>query len=142
MYVKKINQFLSSIKKDARKGKLVTFFCITVHIVVRRDRIYRLIELPASAYVIVRAAVTVFRFFRHAILHTRQGCSGAVTRGGRRPSFFFYRGTRPPLPHFFGLKFVQKLVHFCNWLLTETQCKIISVQQNNNIDLLQTLKHE
>jgi len=25
---------------------------------------------------------------------------------------------------------VQKLVHCCNWLLTETQCKIISVQQN------------
>jgi len=39
-------------------------------------------------------------------------------------------GTRPPLPHFFGLKFVQKLVHCCYWLLTETQCKIISVQQN------------
>ena len=33
-------------------------------------------------------------------------------------------------PHFFGLKFVQKLVHCRNWLLTETQCKIISVQQN------------
>ena len=33
-------------------------------------------------------------------------------------------------PHFFGLKFVQKLVHRCNWLLTETQRKIISVQQN------------
>jgi len=33
------------------------------------------------------------------------------------------------VPHFFGLKFVQKLVHCCNWLLTETQCKIISVQQ-------------
>ena len=32
------------------------------------------------------------------------------------------------VPHFFGLKFVQKLVHCCNWLLTETQCKIISVQ--------------
>ena len=27
-----------------------------------------------------------------------------------------------------GLKFVQKLVHCCNWLLTETQCEIISVQ--------------
>jgi len=33
-------------------------------------------------------------------------------------------------PHFLGLKFMQKLVHCCNWLLTETQCKIISVQQN------------
>jgi len=57
-----------------------------------------------------------------------QGCSGA---GGRRPSAFFDRGGRDPhFPHFFGLKFVQKLVHCCNCLLTETQCKIISVQQN------------
>ena len=48
--------------------------------------------------------------------------------GGRRPPTFFDRGTRPPLSHFLGLKFVQKLVHCCNWLLTETQCKIISVQ--------------
>ena len=51
-------------------------------------------------------------------------------RGGRCPlPLFSLGGTRPPLPHFFGLKFVQKLVHSCNWLLTETQCKIISVQQ-------------
>ena len=42
---------------------------------------------------------------------------------------FLTGGTRPPLPHSFGLKFVQKLVHCCNWLLSETQCKIISVQQ-------------
>jgi len=46
------------------------------------------------------------------------------------PPLFSTGGTRPPLPHFFRLKFVQKLVHCCNWLLTETQCKIISVQQN------------
>ena len=59
-----------------------------------------------------------------------QGCSGAGTRGDGVPHTFFDRGTRPPLPHFFGLKFVQKLVHCCNWLLTETQCKIISVHQN------------
>jgi len=39
-----------------------------------------------------------------------QGCSEEGTRG--------------------GLKFVQKLVHCCKWLLTETQCNIISVQQN------------
>ena len=54
-------------------------------------------------------------------------------RGGRRPPLFStgpHRGTRPPLLPLFGLKFVQKLVHCCNWLLTETQCKIISVQQN------------
>ena len=41
---------------------------------------------------------------------------------------FFRQGGASPLPHFFGLKFVQKLVHCCNWLLTETQCKVISVQ--------------
>ena len=46
-----------------------------------------------------------------------QGCSGAGTWGDG-------------VPHFFGLKFVQKLVHCCNWLLSETQRKIISVQQN------------
>ena len=50
-------------------------------------------------------------------LRPEQGCSGAGTRGDG-------------VPHFFGLKFVQKLVlvHCCNWLFTETQCKIISVQ--------------
>jgi len=58
-----------------------------------------------------------------------QGCSGAGTRGGR-PHFFRQGRRAPHSPHFFGLKFVQKLVHCCNWLLTETQCKIISVQQN------------
>ena len=41
--------------------------------------------------------------------------------GGRRPPLFSTGGR---------VKFVQKLVHCCNWLLTETQCKIISVQQN------------
>ena len=50
-------------------------------------------------------------------------------RGGQRPPIFPTGGTCPH-SHFFGLKFVQKLVHCCNWLLTETQCKIISVQQN------------
>ena len=59
-----------------------------------------------------------------------QGCSGAGTRRDGVPPTFFDRRTRPQLPHFFGLKSVQKLVHCCNWLLTETQCKIISVQQN------------
>ena len=49
--------------------------------------------------------------------------------GTASPHFFRQAGTRPPLPHFFGLKFVQKLVHCCNWLLAETQCKIISVQR-------------
>jgi len=46
-------------------------------------------------------------------------------RGGTAPPLFSTVGTRPPLPHFFGLKFMQKLVHCCNWLLTETQCNII-----------------
>ena len=51
-------------------------------------------------------------------------------RGGTASPTFFDRGTRPPLPPLFGLKFVQKLVHCCNWLLTEAKCEIISVQQN------------
>ena len=45
----------------------------------------------------------------------RQGCSGAGTRDGG-------------VPPLFGLKFVQKLVDCCNWLLNKTQCKIISAQ--------------
>ena len=74
-------------------------------------------------------------------VHTHQGCSGAGTRGTASPHFFRQGGR---VPHFFGLKFVQKLVHCCNWLLTEMQCKIISVFQYSriNIDLLQTLKYE
>ena len=53
-------------------------------------------------------------------------------RGGSASPHFLRQGGRVshPLAHFFGLKFVQKLVLCCNWLLTETQCKIISVQQN------------
>jgi len=47
-----------------------------------------------------------------------QSCSGAETRGdGVSPT--------PPL---FRLKFMQTFVHCCNWLLTERQCKIMSVQ--------------
>jgi len=65
---------------------------------------------------------------RIAAAHTKQGCSGAGTRVDSVPHFFD-GGRIPHFPHFFGLKFVQKLVHCCNWLLTETQCKIISVQQ-------------
>ena len=57
---------------------------------------------------------------------------GVVGRGrGRTPSPTFLRqGDASPTPPLFGLKLAQKLVHSCNWLLTETQCKIISVQQN------------
>ena len=59
-----------------------------------------------------------------------RGVVGRGRGGGRRPPTFFDRGMAVPHSrHFFGLKFVQKLVHCCNWLLTETQCKIISVQQ-------------
>jgi len=50
-------------------------------------------------------------------------------RGGRRSPTFFDKGTRPQSPHFFGLKFVQKVVHCCNWLLTETQCKNFSTAE-------------
>jgi len=64
------------------------------------------------------------------LLHEEeQGCSGAWDAGRRRPHTFFDEGASPT-PPLFGLKFAQKLVHCCNWLLTETQCKIISVQQN------------
>ena len=55
------------------------------------------------------------------------------------PPLFSTGGTRLPLPHFFGLKFVHKLVHCCNWLLTETQCKIISVQHKVRPKLFQNL---
>jgi len=62
------------------------------------------------------------------VLTNRQGVVGRG-RGGPTPPLFSTGGTRPQLPPpLFGLKFVQKLVHCCNWLLTETQCKIISVQ--------------
>ena len=43
------------------------------------------------------------------------------------------------VPHFFVLKFLQKLVHCCNWLLTETQCKIISVQHVCRPELFKNL---
>jgi len=56
---------------------------------------------------------------------------GVVGRGrGGTASPTFFDGGRVPHSPLFGLKFVQKLVHCRNWLLTETQCKIISVQQN------------
>jgi len=57
-------------------------------------------------------------------------CRGVVGPGTRETaSPLFSTGER--VPHsiqLFELKFVQKLVHCRNWLLTETQCKIISVQ--------------
>jgi len=47
-------------------------------------------------------------------------------RDGMASPRFFRQGRRVPhSSHFFGQKFVQKLVHCCNWLLTETQCKIL-----------------
>jgi len=58
-------------------------------------------------------------------LYLYQQCSGAGTRWDSVPQFFRPRGRVPHSSHFFGLKFVQKLVHCCNRLLTETQCKII-----------------
>jgi len=58
-----------------------------------------------------------------------QGCSERGRRGDGVPPLFRQAGDASPNPrHFFGLKFVQKIVHCCNWLFTETQCKIISVQ--------------
>jgi len=56
---------------------------------------------------------------------------GRGRRGDGVRHICFDRGDASPTPPpLFGLKFVQKLVHCCNWLLTETQCKIIAVQQN------------
>ena len=49
-----------------------------------------------------------------------QGGSGAGTRGHGVPHFF-RQGDASPSPPLFGLKFVQKLVHCCNSLLTEKQ---------------------
>jgi len=61
-------------------------------------------------------------------------------RGGRRPPTFFREGwMHPPLPPLFVLKFVQKLVHCCNRLLTETQYKIISVQHVCRPELFKNL---
>jgi len=74
---------------------------------------------------------TLYKCYKTVInTDKHQGCSGAGTRRDGVPHIFSTGGTRPPLHHFFGLKFVQKLVHCYNLLLTETQCKIISVQQN------------
>jgi len=53
--------------------------------------------------------------------------------------FSWIREASPTLLHFFGLKFVQKLVHCCDWLLTETQCKIILVQHVCRPKLLKNL---
>ena len=60
---------------------------------------------------------------------SRLHSSGVVGRGGDGvpPPAFFDRRDASPTPPLLGLKkFVQKLVHCCNWLLAETQCKIIS----------------
>jgi len=54
-------------------------------------------------------------------LNPHEGQSRGVV-GGDGVAPLFSTGT-PPL---FGLKFVKKLVHCCNWLLTETQFKIIN----------------
>ena len=60
-----------------------------------------------------------------------QGCSGAGTRRDGVPHFFSTGGGRVPhYPHFFGLKFVQKLVHCCN--------RYSLKRSRINIDLLQS----
>ena len=59
---------------------------------------------------------------------TARGVVGRGRAEGRRPPLFSTGRTRPHSPPLFGLKFVQKLVDCCcNWLLTETQRKIIFV---------------
>ena len=58
--------------------------------------------------------------------HSRSTCNASVSNR----AVVAREGGGTASPHFFRLKFVQKFVHCCNSLLTETQCKIISVQQN------------
>ena len=84
-----------------------------------------------------------YQLFKSRLKQTgfEQEFSGAETRGYGATTFFD-RGDASPTPALFGLKFMQKLVHCCNWLLTETQCSIIFQYSRINIDLLQTLKHE
>ena len=57
--------------------------------------------------------------------NVHQRCSGVGTRGDVVSPLFSTGGTRPPFSQLFGLKFMQNVVHRCNWLLTELQCKII-----------------
>ena len=82
--------------------------------------------LSVSAPPSVVLANIRFRYTLHtvaaaapALAAYSQGCSGA----GTVSPLFFDSGDASPTPPLFGLKFVQKLVHCCNWLLTETQCK-------------------
>ena len=86
-------------------------------------------QVPA-VHRISSAVLSRWLHYPRELATNAHGCSGAGTRGTASPPLFSTGGTRPPLPPLFGLKFVQKLVHCCNWLHTETQCKIISVQQN------------
>ena len=78
-----------------------------------------------------RAVITLIRHIAERQLLSDQlaplrGVVGGDA-GGTASPHFCRRVLHSP-PTFSGLKFVQKLVHCCNWLLTETQCKIISVQ--------------
>ena len=89
---------------------------------------------PADTRLLGRIACTecmecglLLPMFRGLSLSLCQGCSGAGTRGDDVLPLFFDTGDASPTPILFGLKFVQKLVHCCNWLLTETQCKIILI---------------
>ena len=76
----------------------------------------RAARAPVSAHHVTRAAQRSRKRGQHR---------GVVERGrggtaeGRRPPTFFDRGDASPTPPLFALKFVQKLVHCCNWLLTE-----------------------
>ena len=62
------------------------------------------------------------------LVWTDQGCSGAGTRGNGVPHFFRQGGRVPHSPTFLDWNSCKR-VHCGNWLLTETQCWIISVQQ-------------
>jgi len=108
--------------------------CFPFSAAIRLPRVLRCVGLGLHLAVDRRSSVSSSRVLNSTWRQPfkfgeEQGCSGAGTRGTVSPTFFD-RGRVPHSLHFFGLKFVQKLVHCCNWLLAETECKIISLQQN------------
>jgi len=85
------------------------------------------LHVAPACHVAVTVAVLITLLMIYVIHSVSRGVVGQG-RGGTASPHFFRQGGR--VPHFFGLKFVQKLVHCCNWLLNKMQCQIISVQQN------------
>ena len=111
------------------RGAFGTVHQLSVTIGIFVSSVFGLPQLMGQYQRSSAASVSLSAFF--TVMTVTQGCSGAGTRGWGRPPTFFRQGeSSRTLPPTVGLKFVQTLVHCCNWLLTETQCEIISVQQN------------